>query len=65
MVISGGVNIYPSELNSALLSIAAVQDCAVIGIPDPEYGEAVFAIVVKARSTDEATSPALANGAGA
>ena len=55
MVISGGVNIYPSEIESALLSIAAVQDCAVIGIPDPEYGEAVFAIVVQDGSTDEAT----------
>jgi len=55
MVISGGVNIYPSEIESALLSIAAISDCAVIGIPDPEFGEAVFAIVVQDGSTDEAT----------
>jgi long-chain acyl-CoA synthetase len=55
MVISGGVNIYPSEIESALLSIAAVHDCAVIGIPDPEYGEAVFAVVVQDGSIDEAT----------
>jgi long-chain acyl-CoA synthetase len=55
MVISGGVNIYPSEIESALLSIPAVHDCAVFGIPDPEYGEAVFAIVVQDGSTDEAS----------
>jgi long-chain acyl-CoA synthetase len=55
MVISGGVNIYPTEIEAALLTIAAVQDCAVIGIPDPEYGEAVFAIVVQDGTTDEAT----------
>ena len=53
MVISGGVNIYPSEIEAALLTIASVQDCAVIGIPDPEYGEAVFAIVVQDGTTNE------------
>lgn len=55
MVISGGVNIYPSEIEAVLLGIAAVQDCAVIGIPDPEYGEAVLAIVVQDGNTDEAS----------
>lgn len=55
MVISGGVNIYPSEIEAALLSIPAVLDCAVIGIPDPEYGEAIFAIVVQDGSADEAS----------
>lgn len=54
MVISGGVNIYPSEIESALLSIPAVHDCAVIGIPDAEFGEAVMALVVQDGSTDEA-----------
>lgn len=55
MVISGGVNIYPSEIEAALLSISAVQDCAVIGVPDREYGEAVFAIVVQDGTIDEPT----------
>ncbi|MGI6855124.1 AMP-binding protein [Mesorhizobium sp. 1B3] len=46
MVISGGVNIYPSEIESALLELPEVADCAVIGIPDAEYGESLLAIVV-------------------
>ncbi|CAN5224922.1 acyl-CoA synthetase [soil metagenome] len=46
MIISGGVNIYPAELESAILSLPQAQDCAVIGIPDVEYGEAVLALVV-------------------
>lgn len=54
MVISGGVNIYPTEIEAALLSIAAVQDCAVFGIPDAEFGEAVMAVVVQDGSSNEA-----------
>ncbi len=54
MVISGGVNIYPTEIEAALLSIAAVQDCAVFGIPDVEFGEAVMAVVVQDGSSSEA-----------
>lgn len=54
MIISGGVNIYPSEIEAALLSMPAVLDCAVIGIPDPEFGEAVMALVVQDGRTDEA-----------
>ena len=46
MVISGGVNIYPSEIESVLLELPQVSDCAVIGIPDAEFGEALLAIVV-------------------
>lgn len=43
MVISGGVNIYPAEIESALVMLKGVADCAVFGIPDPEMGEAVCA----------------------
>ena len=43
MIISGGVNIYPAEIEAALLKHAAVQDAAVIGIPDDEFGEQVKA----------------------
>jgi long-chain acyl-CoA synthetase len=41
MVISGGVNIYPAEIEGALASHPAVADAAVIGVPDDEYGESV------------------------
>jgi acyl-CoA synthetase (AMP-forming)/AMP-acid ligase II len=45
MIISGGFNIYPAEVEKALLAHEAVQDCAVIGIPDEKWGEAVIAFV--------------------
>jgi long-chain acyl-CoA synthetase len=43
MVISGGVNIYPAETESVLSELPGVQDCAVFGIPDEEYGESLAA----------------------
>lgn len=45
MIISGGVNIYPAEVEGVLSSHPAVGDVAVIGIPDPEWGEQVKAVV--------------------
>jgi long-chain acyl-CoA synthetase len=45
MVISGGVNIYPAEIEAALMAMPAVADCAVFGIPDAEFGEALAAAV--------------------
>ena len=45
MIISGGVNIYPAEIESVLLGFQGVRDCAVLGIPDEEYGEAIIALV--------------------
>jgi long-chain acyl-CoA synthetase len=45
MVISGGVNIYPAEIEAALLAMPGVHDCAVFGIPDDEYGEQLCAYV--------------------
>ncbi len=45
MVISGGVNIYPAEIEAALHAIPGVHDCAVFGIPDAEFGEALMAVV--------------------
>ncbi len=45
MVISGGVNIYPAEIEACLLSLPGVRDCAVFGIPDDEFGEALAAHV--------------------
>ena len=45
MIISGGFNIYPSEIEQVLWSHPAVQDCAVVGAPDDKWGEAVTAVV--------------------
>ena len=45
MVISGGVNIYPAEIEAALHALPGVHDCAVFGVPDEEFGEALMAAV--------------------
>ena len=45
MIISGGVNIYPAEIEAELHRCPGVADCAVFGVPDEEYGEAVHAVV--------------------
>jgi fatty-acyl-CoA synthase len=39
MLISGGVNVYPAEIEAELLLHPAVQDAAVVGLPDPTWGE--------------------------
>jgi acyl-CoA synthetase (AMP-forming)/AMP-acid ligase II len=45
MIISGGFNVYPSEVEQVIWGHAAVRDCAVIGVPDAQWGEAVKAVV--------------------
>ena len=45
MVIVGGVNVYPAEIEGVLVGMPGVRDCAVFGIPHPEYGEALMAVV--------------------
>jgi acyl-CoA synthetase (AMP-forming)/AMP-acid ligase II len=47
MIVSGGENIYPAELESILAGHRAIADVAVIGVPDDQWGEAVKAIVVR------------------
>jgi acyl-CoA synthetase (AMP-forming)/AMP-acid ligase II len=53
MIVSGGFNVYPREVESALSSHDAVLEAAVVGIPDAEWGETVHASVVlrRGRST--------------
>ncbi|MBK9088359.1 MAG: AMP-binding protein [Holophagales bacterium] len=46
MLISGGVNVYPAEIEGELLLHPAVQDAAVVGVPDPTWGEVGVAFVV-------------------
>ena len=58
VIISGGVNVYPAEVDAALLEHAAVADVATVGVPDEEWGEAVKAVVQLAPG--HAASPALA-----
>jgi long-chain acyl-CoA synthetase len=45
MINSGGVNIYPAEIEACLIELDGVQDCAVFGVPDPDYGESVAAAI--------------------
>src|SRR5262249_3438306 len=45
LIISGGVNIYPAEVDAVLLDHPAVADAAVIGVPNDEWGEEVLAVV--------------------
>ena len=45
MIITGGFNVYPNEVEQVIWSHPAVQDCSVIGVPDDEWGEAVKAVV--------------------
>jgi acyl-CoA synthetase (AMP-forming)/AMP-acid ligase II len=59
MIISGGVNIYPQEIEDAIVTHPKVADVAVIGAPDPEMGERVVAVVQPADWAD--AGPALAD----
>lgn len=52
MIISGGSNIYPAEVEAALSAHPEVADCAVFGVPDPEWGEQVKAAVQLAEGVD-------------
>jgi long-chain acyl-CoA synthetase len=53
MIITGGTNVYPAEVEATLLDHPAVRDVAVIGVPDPDWGETVVAIVDADGAGDE------------
>ncbi len=54
MIVSGGENVYPAEVENALMRHPGVQDVAVIGVPSKRWGEEVKAVVVKAAGQDPA-----------
>jgi acyl-CoA synthetase (AMP-forming)/AMP-acid ligase II len=58
MIVSGGENIYSREVENALMSHPAVLEAAVVGAPDPRWGEAVVAFVVR-RPGQEVTGDAI------
>ncbi|GAA3733947.1 AMP-binding protein [Salinactinospora qingdaonensis] len=57
-IVSGGVNVYPAEVEEVLLDHPAVGDAAVLGVPDEEFGERVVAAVRLTPETPEGTDPA-------
>lgn len=52
MVVTGGFNVYSAEVEATVLELPGASDCAVIGVPDAYWGEAVKAIVVPAAESD-------------
>lgn len=52
MIISGGVNVYPREVEEVLLTHPTVADAAVVGVPHPRWGEEVVAIVVPSQDAE-------------
>ncbi len=56
LILSGGANVYPAEVEAALATLPGVAECAVLGLPDERWGEAVTAVIVAApgaRLTEE------------
>jgi len=52
MIVSGGENVYPAEVENVLMGHPAIADVAVIGVPHEKWGETAKAIVVKAPDAD-------------
>jgi long-chain acyl-CoA synthetase len=56
MIITGGTNVYPAEIEGVLMEHPGVHDVAVIGMPDPEWGELVMAVVQPAEGVAPSTT---------
>jgi len=52
MIVSGGENVYPAEVEAVLMGHPEILECAVIGVPDPKWGETVKAVVVRRAGTE-------------
>jgi malonyl-CoA/methylmalonyl-CoA synthetase len=59
LIISGGYNVYPKEVELAIDELPGVQEAAVIGVPHPDFGEAVTAVVVRRHGEAAATEQAI------
>ena len=59
LIISGGYNVYPKEIEAAIDELPGVQESAVVGVPHPDFGEAVTAVVVPRREGPAATEGAI------
>ena len=46
MIITGGENVYPREVEEVLFTVPEIEECAVIGLPDKEWGEKVAAFII-------------------
>ncbi|MBB4632598.1 AMP-binding protein [Sphingosinicella soli] len=64
LIISGGFNVYPAEVEIALAEVEGVVDVAVFGVPHPDFGEAVVAAVIVDREDFDVTKLETAAGAG-
>jgi len=53
MIISGGYNVYPREVEDTISAVPGVREACVVGVPDPKWGEAVRAVVVAEGVTEE------------
>lgn len=53
MIITGGENVYPSEVEEVVGNLEGVLDCAVIGLPDDKWGERVAAVVIRRQGFDD------------
>jgi malonyl-CoA/methylmalonyl-CoA synthetase len=56
LIISGGLNVYPKEIEEAIDALPGVAESAVIGLPHPDFGEAVTAVVVRGRDASGLTA---------
>lgn len=64
MIVSGGENIYPAEIENAIMSNPAVADVAVIGIPSERWGESPLALIIPAEGHDPSADDVIAHCAG-